>query len=235
MRRLSILGLSALFLACASPALTAEEVKLETEDQKILYAVGQALSQSVAMLEFTPEEMKYIAAGLSDGATGAEAKVDMQLYGPQIQATMGSRATAMAQKEKEAGVAFCDSQAALDGAERMESGLVFRSLEAGSGSAPQATDVVRIHYHGTLRDGDVFDSSREGDPVDYPVNQFVPCFSEGLMKMKVGGKAQFTCPPEIAYGERGSPPKIRPNAAIAFEVELLDIVSAADAAPTPTP
>jgi FKBP-type peptidyl-prolyl cis-trans isomerase len=235
MRRLSILGFSALFLACASPVLNAEEVQLETEDQKVLYAVGQALSQSVAMLEFTPEEMKFIAAGLTDGATGAEAKVDMQVYGPQIQATMGSRATAMAQKEKEAGTAFCDAQAALEGAKRTESGLVFKSLAAGDGAMPSMTDTVRINYHGTLRDGDVFDTTRGGEPAQFSLGGVIPCFSEGLTLMKVGGKAQLTCPADIAYGERGSPPKIRPNAAISFEIELLEIVVAAVPTPTPTP
>jgi FKBP-type peptidyl-prolyl cis-trans isomerase len=87
---------------------------------------------------------------------------------------------------------------------------------------------VKVHYVGTLRDGTVFDSSRErGTPAQFPLNRVIPCWTEGVQKMKVGGKGRLTCPASIAYGDRGAPPKIKPGAALAFEVELLEILPAA--------
>ena len=98
---------------------------------------------------------------------------------------------------------------------------------------------MRLHYHGTLRDGSVFDSSRDkGEPVEFNLAQVVPCFREGLQKVKVGGKAKLVCSPELGYGDRGVPGVIPPGAALVFEVELLEIKAAAPAAgtsPAPTP
>jgi FKBP-type peptidyl-prolyl cis-trans isomerase FkpA/FKBP-type peptidyl-prolyl cis-trans isomerase FklB len=108
-------------------------------------------------------------------------------------------------------------------------------VKAGSGAAPKATDTVKVHYKGTLRDGSVFDSSIErGQPATFPLNRVVPCWTEGLQKMKIGGKAKLACPSNLAYGDRGAPPKIKPGAALLFEVELLSIESPA-ASPAGTP
>jgi FKBP-type peptidyl-prolyl cis-trans isomerase FkpA len=106
------------------------------------------------------------------------------------------------------------------------SGLVYKSIKDGTGASPVATDVVRVHYRGTLQDGKEFDSSiARGQPAEFPLNRVIKCWTEGVQKMKVGGKAQLTCPPGIAYGERGTPGgPIPPNATLNFEVELLDIV-----------
>ena len=105
------------------------------------------------------------------------------------------------------------------------SGLVYKSLKDGDGASPSATDVVRVHYKGTLPDGKEFDSSyKRGQPAEFPLNRVIKCWTEGLQKMKVGGKAQLTCPPGIAYGERGTPGgPIPPNATLHFEIELLGI------------
>ncbi len=111
------------------------------------------------------------------------------------------------------------------GAVVTESGLVFRSLKVGLGSSPQATDTVRVHYRGTLPDGKEFDSSySRGQPAEFPLNRVIKCWTEGVQKLKVGGKAKLTCPPGIAYGERGAGGVIPPNATLLFEVELLGIV-----------
>lgn len=106
------------------------------------------------------------------------------------------------------------------------SGLGYRSLKDGNGGAPVATDVVRVHYRGTFPDGREFDSSiARGQPAEFPLNRVIKCWTEGVQKMKVGGKAQLVCPPAIAYGERGTPGgPIPPNATLHFEVELLGIV-----------
>lgn len=111
------------------------------------------------------------------------------------------------------------------GAVTTASGLIFRSLKEGTGIAPKATDVVRVHYRGTFLDGKEFDSSyKRGQPTEFPLNRVIPCWTEGLQKIKAGGKAKLTCPPAIAYGERGAPGAIPPNSTLQFEVELLAIV-----------
>jgi FKBP-type peptidyl-prolyl cis-trans isomerase FkpA len=110
------------------------------------------------------------------------------------------------------------------GAQVMPSGLVFRSLKEGSGPSPQASDKVRVHYRGTLPDGKEFDSSyARGQPAEFPLDRVIKCWTEGVQKLKVGGKARLTCPPGIAYGERGAGGVIPPNATLHFEVELLGI------------
>ena len=103
-------------------------------------------------------------------------------------------------------------------------GLQVEHLREGTGPSPKPTDVVKVHYHGTFSDGRVFDSSvQRGQPASFPLNRVIPCWTQGLQQMKVGGKARLTCPPELAYGERGAPPTIPPNATLTFEVELLGI------------
>jgi FKBP-type peptidyl-prolyl cis-trans isomerase FkpA len=106
-------------------------------------------------------------------------------------------------------------------------GMVYTSLKDGSGASPQATDTVRVHYRGTFPDGREFDSSiARGQPAEFPLNRVIKCWTEGVQKMKVGGKAKLVCPPELAYGARGTPGgPIPPNATLHFEVELLGIAS----------
>ncbi|WP_037472940.1 FKBP-type peptidyl-prolyl cis-trans isomerase [Simplicispira psychrophila] len=105
------------------------------------------------------------------------------------------------------------------------SGLIYQSLKDGTGAAPKASDTVRVHYRGTFPEsGKEFDSSlKRGQPIEFPLNGVIPCWTEGVQKMKVGGKAKLTCPPGIAYGARGAGGVIPPNATLNFEVELLGI------------
>lgn len=125
----------------------------------------------------------------------------------------GSQTDAAAKAAKEPGAVVTDS------------GLVYRSLREGKGPSPQATDTVRVHYRGTLPDGKEFDSSyARNQPAEFPLNRVIKCWTEGVQRIKVGGKARLTCPPGIAYGERGAGGVIPPNATLLFEVELLGIV-----------
>jgi FKBP-type peptidyl-prolyl cis-trans isomerase FkpA len=107
--------------------------------------------------------------------------------------------------------------------ETTASGIGITMLKEGSGASPKASDTVKVHYRGTLTNGQEFDSSyRRNEPATFPLNRVIPCWTEGVQKIKVGGKAKLLCPPELAYGSRGVP-GIPPNSTLIFEVELLDI------------
>jgi FKBP-type peptidyl-prolyl cis-trans isomerase FkpA len=105
------------------------------------------------------------------------------------------------------------------------SGIVITTLKDGSGDSPKATDTVKVHYRGTLTDGKEFDSSyKRGQPASFPLNRVIPCWTEGVQTMKTGGKVKLACPSNLAYGSRGVPGTIPPDAPLIFEVELLEIV-----------
>ena len=130
----------------------------------------------------------------------------------------GAASSALAQSD------FAQVAAKEPGAKVTASGLVFRSLQDGQGASPSATDKVKVHYRGTFPDGKEFDSSyKRNQPIDFPLNAVIPCWTEGVQLMKVGGKAKLTCPPGIAYGARGAGGVIPPNATLQFEVELIAI------------
>ena len=117
-----------------------------------------------------------------------------------------------------------DAAAKEPGAVVTKTGLVFRSLKDGAGASPTAADTVKVHYKGTFPDGKEFDSSyARGTPIEFPLGRVIPCWTEGVQRMKIGGKAKLTCPSQIAYGERGAGGVIPPNATLLFEVELLGI------------
>jgi FKBP-type peptidyl-prolyl cis-trans isomerase FkpA len=119
---------------------------------------------------------------------------------------------------------FAQAAAKEPGAKVTASGLVYRSLQDGQGASPMATDKVKVHYRGTFPDGKEFDSSyKRNQPIDFPLNGVIACWTEGVQLMKVGGKAKLTCPPAIAYGTRGAGGVIPPNATLQFEVELIAI------------
>jgi len=123
-----------------------------------------------------------------------------------------------------AGHAVAQSSAAAPAPVTTKSGLVYQSLKEGSGTAPAATDTVKVHYRGTFLDGKEFDSSyKRGEPTEFPLNRVIPCWTEGVQLMKPGGKARLTCPAAIAYGERGAGGVIPPNSTLNFEIELLSV------------
>jgi len=127
--------------------------------------------------------------------------------------------------EKKASAAFLATEAAKSGAEKTESGLIYTEIKAGDGRSPKATEKVRVHYHGTLRDGTVFDSSVDrGEPAEFPLNRVIACWTEGVAKMKIGGKSRLVCPADIAYGDRATG-RIPAGAVLTFEVELLGILN----------
>ncbi len=217
-------------LRCVPALLVADDHESQgpqTDDEKVLYAIGMLLSGNLTPLDLSAEEIEMVSAGLRDQLLGRDTHgVDPMAMQAQVQALIQGRAERMAVAEKQAGQEFLAAAAAEEGAVKTESGLVYLERVAGEGASPQATDQVKVHYEGTLRDGTIFDSSRQrGEPVTFGLGQVIPCWTEGVAKMKVGGTSRLVCPSDIAYGDAGRPPTIKPGAVLAFEVELLEIVT----------
>lgn len=208
---------------------------VESAEGKTIYAIGVAVSQSLSRYGLSETEIELVKQGLEDGLTG-KAKIDVAEESANIQKLARDRGKLVADAEEKEAETFVAEMAAKPGAEKFYSGLVYIETKAGDGASPKETDVVKVHYHGTLRDGSVFDSSKERDaPATFPLNRVIACWTEGVQKMKVGGSATLVCPAKIAYGERGSPPKIQPGAALVFEVELLEIQEKAAGMPSGHP
>lgn len=200
-------------------------VELADEEQKTLYALGVAISQSLEPFALSPAELEIVKAGLTDGVLKRPLQADSQTYGPKLQQMAQARAGKVAEAEQKAGVEYLAKAEAAPGARKTASGAIVQTLVEGSGPSPTAEDRVKVHYIGTLLDGSVFDSSvARGAPATFPLTGVIKCWTEGVQMIKVGGKSRLVCPSDIAYGQRGSPPRIKPGATLVFEVELLEIV-----------
>jgi FKBP-type peptidyl-prolyl cis-trans isomerase FkpA len=206
----------------AKPAAAAKLTPM-TDDDKIIYALGLSIYRSLSQFDLSPHELELVKQALSDAAAKKPAE-DLNTWGPRIQGLAQARAGRAAEQEKTASATYLAKAAAEPGAVKTESGLVFRELRAGTGASPKPTDTVKVNYRGTLVNGTEFDSSySRNEPAEFPLDHVIPCWTEGLQKMKVGGKAMLACPSNLAYGDQGRP-SIPGGAALIFEIELLDIV-----------
>jgi len=198
----------------AAPALT-------TDEQKTIYALGFSMYQSLAQFDLSPAEFDILKRALGDAAA-AKPALDWKQWAPRIQSLAQTRGARVSEREKAASKAFLDKAAAEPGAQRTPSGLIYRELQAGTGASPAATDSVKVHYRGTLVNGTEFDSSyKRNEPAQFPLNGVIRCWTEGVQKMKVGGKAALVCPSDLAYGDGGRPPVIPGGATLVFQIELL--------------
>jgi FKBP-type peptidyl-prolyl cis-trans isomerase FkpA/FKBP-type peptidyl-prolyl cis-trans isomerase FklB len=217
-------------LSCMSACIffgfaSAHAAELANDEQKELYALGVAISQSLNDFALSEADLEIVKSGLSDGVLKRPIKVDMQTFKPKLQQLAQARAGVVAEKEKKASAGFLAKAAAEPGAKKTASGAIVTVIKEGKGPSPKATDTVTVHYQGTLVDGTVFDSSlQRGQPATFPLTNVIKCWTEGVQQIKVGGKSRLVCPADIAYGDRGSPPAIRPGATLVFEVELIEIV-----------
>jgi FKBP-type peptidyl-prolyl cis-trans isomerase FkpA len=209
----------------ASPSVAkrpAPAPKPMTDEEKIIYALGLSMYRSLGQLDLSAAELDLVKKALTDAAAGKPA-VDIQTWGPKIQELAASRAARAAEKQKALSAAFLSKAAAEAGAQKTESGLVYRELRPGAGESPKATDTVKVNYRGTLVDGTEFDNSyKRGEPAQFALNGVIKCWTEGVQKMKVGGKSQLVCPADLAYGDGGRP-GIPGGATLVFEIELLQI------------
>lgn len=214
----ALLGLAGMQAQAQAPQGQAQgQAQLKTEDEKTVYALGLSIGRTIKVFDLSPAELELVKKGMTDALTGTKPAVDLETYGPKLQGL------AKARSEK-VGLKFLDEAAKEKGAVKLPSGVIYKELKAGTGPSPKATDTVKVNYRGTLTSGVEFDSSyKRGEPAEFPLNGVIPCWTEGVQKMKVGGKAQLVCPAKQAYGEQGSPPTIPPNATLVFEVELLGI------------
>jgi FKBP-type peptidyl-prolyl cis-trans isomerase FklB len=228
-------GLLPLVLTLALPALfhaTAAEAEFSLKDDKdkASYSIGLDIGRTFRerSLELNPEAL---VRGLRDALGGGktllteeQAQEALETFTRAVAAKEMSARSALAPKNKEAGEKFLAENKTKDGVKATASGLQYKVLKAGTGKVPQATDVVRTHYRGTLIDGTEFDSSyRRNEPATFPVNGVIPGWTEALQLMPVGSKWQLFVPSKLAYGEQGAGQLIGPNATLLFEVELLGI------------
>lgn len=221
-----LLWTTLLTLTLAIPGIAKSAKALTTQKQKFSYTVGYQVGMDFKRKGLDLDTDAVVQA-IRDAQEGKKPKLDPQ----QMQQAMNNYKEALAAKRKEIAdtnlklsKAFLDQNKTKKGVKVTASGLQYEVLKAGSGAKPKASDTVEVHYHGTLIDGRVFDSSvNRGQTVSFPVGGVIKGWQEALQMMKKGAKWRVAIPPELAYGPAGSPPVIAPNMALVFEIELIDI------------
>ena len=171
-----------------------------------LYAHGQLIARTLGDFQLSADELEFVMLGVEDGVFGHPPRTDLAAQVPKMHALQASRRSG---KEVLA----------------LEGGILLQLLQTADGQQPKDTDHVQVLYEGMLADGTVFESVLDDErPAVFPVKGVIPCWTKALQVMRVGQKARVTCPPELAYGSRGVPPKIQPNAMLVFNIELLNIL-----------
>ncbi|TKB45486.1 FKBP-type peptidyl-prolyl cis-trans isomerase [Thalassotalea mangrovi] len=214
----------------------AQAVKLETPAQKQAYAIGSSMGTYLTKtLEQQQEygfelDKELIILGLSESLndksqlTQEEVEQTLMAFEQEVRAKQEEVAKVEAEKNLTDGQAFMAENAKVEGVKVTESGLQYQVLTAGEGEKPEATDTVKVHYKGTLIDGEEFDSSySRGEPIEFALNRVIKGWTEGVQLMNVGSKYKFVIPADLAYGANGTGP-IPANSTLVFEVELLDII-----------
>jgi FKBP-type peptidyl-prolyl cis-trans isomerase FkpA len=213
----------------APPAAAATGAKAagpQTDEDKALYALGVLMARNLKDFALTKQEAVQVRAGFGTAVAGGKLPFEPEAFMPQLNALHTARVAAGSTRNKAAGQAARAQAAKGANTEVLPSGIVMTQLKAGTGESPKATDTVKVHYEGKLIDGTVFDSSvQRGQPASFPLNGVVPCWTEALQHIKVGGKSRIWCPSDVAYGDNGRGP-IPGGATLVFEVELLEVAAA---------
>jgi FKBP-type peptidyl-prolyl cis-trans isomerase FkpA len=204
---------------------------LTTEKDKVSYMVGMQIGGSLAQIQ-DEIDLKVVFAAIEGTLAGQEPKLTpeqamevQRTFAERLQGKRAAEMQEMAVKNKSEGEAFMAKNRSASGVQATASGLQYQVITNGTGPRPAATDTVRVHYVGTLLDGTKFDSSVDrGEPAQFALNAVIPGWTEALQLMPVGSKYKLWIPSELAYGDRGTPGPIGPNATLVFEVELLEIV-----------
>jgi FKBP-type peptidyl-prolyl cis-trans isomerase FklB len=224
-KQVPVLAMGALLLVGCSQE---NEVKLDNHVDQASYGVGLNIGESLAR-DAVELNVDAIAAGISDALSGAEKRIDqetLQAAFEKIREEQELKQAALNDSAAQEGANFLAENGKKEGVTTLESGLQYEVITAAAeaGAKPAATDTVSVHYHGTLSDGSVFDSSVErGTPAEFPVNRVIAGWTEALQLMSVGDKWKLYIPADLAYGAQSPSPKIPANSALVFEVELLDV------------
>ncbi|MFA5162330.1 MAG: FKBP-type peptidyl-prolyl cis-trans isomerase [Elusimicrobiales bacterium] len=230
--------------AGAAAVKTAEKAKSAPKaEQKagdsVFYSLGYWAGQGLDIFMLTPDEYAKVQKGFADAAQGKKPAKNFEDAQKDIETMAQDRSPKHIALMKEKGKKFAGKAAQEKGAAVLPDGVVIVPVKEGTGASPAITDTVKVHYHGTLIDGRVFDSSvKRGTPAVFPLQGIIPCWAEALQKMKAGGKAKLVCPSDTAYRDEGRRPKIPGGATLVFEVELLEIMPPAapqEAAPAQAP
>ena len=220
--KLFILGIAVTFVSCNQTSYN--NVKLNTQIDSVSYSLGISVANSVKNSGVVSIETHAVASAFSDVFEGNSVKINEEDANMLLQEYFVELSQKKSQEAISAGQAFLDENTKKEGIITTASGLQYEVLTNGTGATPIETDEVTVHYHGTLLDGSVFDSSVDkGQPATFPVNAVIPGWVEALQLMKVGSKYKLYIPSNLAYGERGAGGSIGPNETLIFEVELLSI------------
>jgi|HubBroStandDraft_1064217.scaffolds.fasta_scaffold08813_2 FKBP-type peptidyl-prolyl cis-trans isomerase FkpA len=242
-RRAPLVALSALLLAWTVSAGAGAEVPDPTmpaagatrprapldaaEQDRALYALGVMISRNLDEFDLSSADFERVKSGLTDGFNHQASGVDLTKDGTKIQMLRRERMARLHEKREQAAQGFLDRLASAKGAQRTANGVVYLPLKNGKGASPGPDDRVTVNYEGHLIDGTVFDGSRErGGPSTFSLRGVIPCWSQALPLMKVGSTSRIVCPAALAYGAHGEPPRVGPDAALDFEVELLAVTRA---------
>ena len=194
------------------------------DEDKVFYYLGTAVGRNLKTFEMSDDEVDEVIKGIRETMAGKQEQLNDELYSQRLNELSMERMQVAAAREAEESLEYLESMAKEDGAQRSDTGVIYLETRAGDGAQPLKTSTVIAHYKGTLRDGTVFDNSYDrGQPLTIPLSQVIPCWTEAIAKMKVGGAAKITCPSEMAYGDRATG-SIPPGSALTFEVELLEVV-----------
>ena len=231
---LVVAALLALVLACVScggNGTAVRKTSLETDIEKASYAYGMDVAASMQRsgmeldIDSFVQGFRDTLEGVSPLLTEMEKMQVMQDFAAQMREKQMAEAAAVAGTNLAEGTAFLEANKTAEGVKTTASGLQYIMLKEGDGKKPTAQSRVKVNYTGMLIDGTKFDSSYDrGTPAEFPLNGVIPAWTEAVQLLKVGGKIKIFAPPSIAYGERGAPPVIGPNATLIFEIELLDIL-----------
>ena len=205
------------------------EVELSSDEQKVSYGFGLQFGDQLLRNKFDGMDLNAVLAGIQHWFNDQQAALTDAEINPSFEVIQNRQKAAQGEidsKRQELAALFMEKNAARDEVTTTASGLQYEVLESGSGAKPTVSSTVVTHYHGTLVDGTVFDSSVErGDPAEFGVGQVISGWTEALQMMSVGDKWRIACPPQLAYGEQGAGDAIPPNTALVFEIQLIDIRS----------
>ncbi|MBF0314511.1 MAG: FKBP-type peptidyl-prolyl cis-trans isomerase [Oligoflexia bacterium] len=222
-----------LCLAFASLAMVVScsrggSTNFKTDDDRALYSMGIMFGGRMADLRLTDKELDFLIQGIRDAAQSKKPAVDIKDYQQKIRSLFDERLKKQSEITRKEGTTFLEDFIKKEGATKTASGLAYKILTPGTGKTPAESDVVEVHYKGTLINGTVFDSSYErNEKVTFALNRVIKGWTEGLQLIKEGGKVKLVIPSELAYGDHGAPPKIPGGATLVFEIELFKITNAA--------